>query len=74
MFLVKKLCEKEDADTQTLAVALGDLAYLAESSPQIIRSIINNMFDKKYISGIINNKDKVVTRYGIMFAQFLDFE
>lgn len=59
--LINKLIEKEGGDVQTLAVALGDLAYLGEAS-QTIRSIINKMFDKDKIKGIINNKDKEVTR------------
>lgn len=62
MIIINKLSDKEDGDSLTLAVALGDLAYLAEASPNIITSIINNMFDKSKIKCIINNKDKVVTR------------
>jgi len=61
LMLINKLIEKEGGDVQTLAVALGDLAYLGEAS-QTIRSIINKMFDKDKIKGIINNKDKEVTR------------
>lgn len=69
LMLINKIIEKEDGDMQTLAVALGDLAYLAEASPQIIRGMINKIFIIDKIKGIINNKDKEVTRYGIMFAK-----
>eukprot|EP00801_Mesodinium_rubrum_P002807 Mrub_02807.p1 GENE.Mrub_02807~~Mrub_02807.p1 ORF type:complete len:499 (-),score=67.55 Mrub_02807:113-1387(-) len=59
--------DNEDCDYETLATAMADLTYLAESS-SIIKTMINNLFDKSKVNGVINCKDKMVTRYGIMFA------
>lgn len=53
--------DNEDCDYETLATAMADLTYLAESS-SIIKTMINNLFDKSKVNGVINCKDKMVTR------------